>query len=542
MVAGVMEFVNNNWKVINLPINFDTRPLVFHQVISSNDATPVVSQIRSVSNAQFELRISEEENNDQQHAREYVAWMAFETSTQNPDFKLEVGNIKVGDILSSWSFKNGFDTTPALFLSHQTLTEDNPFTLQQDALLANGFKAKLQEEVSQDTEVTHLNEEVGYLALDKTTTLREIKGAPIGEIGTTGIDENWATINEQVSYMVIEGSIPLKSSEFCDNGTDSLAIGKDFVAIDNCDNNVSIDYTEDVTFIGAEKRTLRKWEAIDECGNATIYTQEINCEGVSLQLKAVLQGAMLRNNGDRLMRDDLRQKKLLPVQEPYSEMPFFNHIGGGGEQMDTTLLLSDGANGIVDWVFVELRNSNNKEEVVATLSGLLQCDGDVVSAKGDTVLQFLNVPIGDYFVALRHRNHLGLLTMNPYTFSTNKVPFVDFTYNFTPVDGFNASVEIDNLESMWSGDLNGDGQVIYQGPRNDIFFMFFHVLQDEGNKEYLPNYISRGYTNDDFNMDGSVIYQGPNNDRANLLFNTILKHPNNPAKLSNFIIVIDGGN
>jgi len=173
---------------------------------------------------------------------------------------------------------------------------------------------------------------------------------------------------------------------------------------------------------------------------------------------------------------------------------------------------------------------------------LIQCDGDVVTVKGDTIIQFTNTRVGDYFVALRHRNHLGMITLNTESFTPSTIPFVDFTFAFTPVVGANPSIKVDNLESLWSGDLNSDGKVIYQGPNNDIFFMFLHVLRDERNQDFLPNFISRTYTNDDFNLDGSVIYQGPNNDRATLLFNTILKHPDNPNKFSNFIIYSAGGN
>jgi hypothetical protein len=89
---------------------------------------------------------------------------------------------------------------------------------------------------------------------------------------------------------------------------------------------------------------------------------------------------------------------------------------------------------------------------------------------------------------------------------------------------------------MWGGDYNGDGKVIYQGPYNDIFFLFSRVLSDQSNSENLANYIVPGYEMHDFNLDGKVIYQGPNNDRASLLYNSVLAHPNNPGNLANFIV------
>ena len=588
MVAGVMELVGKNWKTVNLPIDFDAKPIIFHQVVTNYDQTPIVSQIRNTSVSQFELRITEEENNDNIHTRESISWVAFEKGTQMTDYQFEVKDVLLNSMTQMVNFQNAFSTVPAIFTSSQSVFEKDPFSVRYDALTIASVDLNIQEETSKDAETGHINEIIGYIALEEVGDLRDEKGVLLGEVGQRTLGSAWSTVylnntyhnpvvianslssvdsepasirvrnvtadkfeikveeweylngshsNETVSYMVIEGSIPLMSPGYCDLGTDSLDIGIDFKAIDNCDVSVVINYTEKDTFIEATKIITRIWAAEDECGNATAYSQMIECEGVSLQLKSILQGAMLENNGDGLMRDDLRKKGLIPITEPYSSMINFKHQGlGGGEIMDTTLLLEDGANGIVDWVFVELRDPTDINKVVATCAGLIQCDGDVVTAKGDTIIHFGNTKIGDYYVAIRHRNHLGLIASNTYTFSPSQIPFVDFTFEFTPVEGSNASIEMDNLESLWSGDINSDGRVIYQGPNNDVFYMFLHILQNEGNHDFLPNYISIGYTNDDFNLDGSVIYQGPNNDRSQLLFHTILTHPDNPERFSNFII------
>ena len=47
--------------------------------------------------------------------------------------------------------------------------------------------------------------------------------------------------DETVSYIVIEGSVPLESPGFCETGTDSIEIGIDIKAIDNCDVSVVIN-------------------------------------------------------------------------------------------------------------------------------------------------------------------------------------------------------------------------------------------------------------------------------------------------------------
>ncbi len=595
MVAGVMELVSGNWKTVSLPIDFDTKPIILHQVTTNDGLTPVVAQIQNVSVSQFELRIAAEEANTNKLARESVSWIAMEAGIQSTDYQFEMNSLLLSNTSEVVTFQNSFAATPALFTSAQTTNEEDPASIRNDILTTSGVVLMVQEETSDDTESTHLDEQVGYLALEKIGDLRDEKGILLGEVGTTTINNTWKTItlnntyanpviianslsingadpsivrvqnvglnsfqvkveewayldgshaNETVSYMVVEGSIPLESPTYCHDGTDSLDIGVDFKAVDNCDVSVIINYTEKDTFIDAAKVITRTWSAEDECGNSTSYSQEIICQGVSLQLKSILQGAMLNNTGNGLMRDDLRKKGILPLEEPYTQMPFFEHVSsGGGEVMDANLLTIDGADGIVDWVFVELRDANDIKNVVATQSALIQCDGDIVTAKGDSIILFSNTRVGDYFVSVRHRNHLGMITLNTETFTPTNIPFVDFTFAFTPVVGNHPSIKIDNLESLWSGDLNSDGKVIYQGPNNDIFYMFLHVLQDEGNVDFLPNFISNRYTNDDFNLDGSVIYQGPDNDRAKLLFNTILRHPDNPQKFSNFIIYRgEGGN
>ncbi|MBK8338906.1 MAG: hemagglutinin protein, partial [Flavobacteriales bacterium] len=65
----------------------------------------------------------------------------------------------------------------------------------------------------------------------------------------------------------------------------------------------------------------------------------------------------------------------------------------------------------MDWVVVELRDNTNPASIVASRAALIQRDGDVVSTNGTTPVLFDQAP-GIYRVALRHRNHLGVMTLN----------------------------------------------------------------------------------------------------------------------------------
>lgn len=270
----------------------------------------------------------------------------------------------------------------------------------------------------------------------------------------------------------------------------------------------------------------------DPCDpNPTSY-----CLGITLDLRVKLQGAMIDNNGGGLMRDDLRNRSLIPTKEPYEEYEYLNHVGeGGGEEIDPTLFDITGGDAVVDWVLIELRAASRADSLVATRSAILQRDGDIVDIDGVSNITFQNMPSGNYYVALRHRNHLGIITSNTHFLSPNPTE-IDFTNTATDVYGDVPLVEVNGERYMWAGDLNQDRQAVYQGPSNDVFDMFLKIMLDSLNDDLLVNFVTIGYYPEDLNLDGSVIYQGPNNDRSRMLFNVTLKTPENSQNYANFVV------
>ena len=288
------------------------------------------------------------------------------------------------------------------------------------------------------------------------------------------------------------------------------------------------------------------------------------CIGINLAIKVYLQGAIIGNSqSDTLMRDNLRNfngNNLIPLTEPYSGItnvsgqtttyPFQHKGDGGGEEVtDLSIFDTTGANAIVDWVFVELRSSTALDSVISTRAGLLQRDGDVVDTNGVSTLRYLNAPAGPYYVAVRHRNHLGVMTAEALDLSPI-VTEIDFTDTSYLTNGINAQVKLtlngQPKMALWAGDLNSDGRTIYQGPANDILQLFTTVMTDPNQHptNKIANFITQGYHRADIDLNGRAIYQGPGNDRAILLFNTTLIFPENDADpdipgsnpLANYII------
>ncbi len=278
------------------------------------------------------------------------------------------------------------------------------------------------------------------------------------------------------------------------------------------------------------------------------------CIGINLAIKVGLQGARIGvSNADTLQRASLRayganNTVLIPNEEPYTGISNsagtpFDHVpndGGGTEELSSvgadSVFAKTGPNAIVDWVFVELRSSTALDSVATTRSALLQRDGDVVDLDGVSHLRFANAAAGTYYVSVRHRNHLGVMTREALELSP-VLQEIDFTDEATLTNGQFAQVKINGKMYLWAGDLNSDGRTVYQGPGNDILKLFTTVLYDTDNTTLIANFISEGYSESDVNMDGRSIYQGPLNDRSMVLLNAILSHPANNNLISNFVIL-----
>lgn len=211
------------------------------------------------------------------------------------------------------------------------------------------------------------------------------------------------------------------------------------------------------------------------------------CQNPNLTVSPVLflQGAYDLITG--LMSDALRGG-VLPLEEPYSSLGYTHVGGGGGESVLPAVFDVSGADAIVDWVFVALRDKNNFNTVIATRSALLQRDGDVVDVDGFSPVTFANIAADDYYVAVKHRNHLGVMSAAPVTI-TNTTTIVDFTSDLNAIfGGFNgvAGLSDGNL-GLYSGDFDRNGQV----QNTDYNSMVFTLG-------------TAGYAAGDFDLNGQV--------------------------------------
>ncbi len=147
--------------------------------------------------------------------------------------------------------------------------------------------------------------------------------------------------------------------------------------------------------------------------------------GVVLDVRLLLEGPY--QSGSGLMTDQLRASNLLPTLEPYTSLGYQHYGEGGGELALPGVFDSIGTNAIVDWIFLELRDSSDITQAVATRAALLQADGNIVDMDGVSPVIFDGIGDGEFYVVVRHRNHLDIMTATMHSLTENTA----FQYDFT---------------------------------------------------------------------------------------------------------------
>jgi len=229
---------------------------------------------------------------------------------------------------------------------------------------------------------------------------------------------------------------------------------------------------------------------------------------VKLNVKIFLQGAYTSGTN---MRNDLKTGvnagvNLLPLSQPYVSGHSPKTVYNGTESV------TDFPINAVDWVLVQLRSAATGP-VVAQRAGILLQNGDIVdnTAGFASPLTFPGLENGNYFIVVRHRNHLGVMsataqalssTVASYNFTTDNTKGYNLDGNNTPMKQLTAG-----LFGLWGGDINHDGQVYYYGPGSDAESLTLDYLHNNAENSY-----NNLYEDGDINMDGQTFYFGPGSD------------------------------
>ncbi|MCX2818027.1 hypothetical protein EGH25_01475 [Haladaptatus sp. F3-133] len=181
--SGWFSGCSNRWYDVSFDAGFDSTPVVIagSQTESgggwlNNIYDSAVTRVKGVDASGFRTEIREQEGGDgtngDGHPAEPVGYIAFEQGTGSNG-----GNVwdasasdTVGDSWGYTFFDAYFDyeSTPVVVAQTQTFNEggENTHNLRYDSLYSYGLEFKIEEETSGDSETSHTDETLGYVAFE----------------------------------------------------------------------------------------------------------------------------------------------------------------------------------------------------------------------------------------------------------------------------------------------------------------------------------------------------------------------------------------
>jgi hypothetical protein len=127
-----------------------------------------------------------------------------------------------------------------------------------------------------------------------------------------------------------------------------------------------------------------------------------NVVGVSAFLQGPFSGGV--------MTIALNTNNFIPLAQPYNAAPW-NYTG--------TESVASIPTGVVDWVLVELRTGTAASTTVQKRACFILNTGSIVDLDGTSPVEFDKTSGNSYYVVIRHRNHLAIMSANALTLSSS---------------------------------------------------------------------------------------------------------------------------
>jgi hypothetical protein len=165
-------------------------------------------------------------------------------------------------------------------------------------------------------------------------------------------------------------------------------------------------------------------------------------EGSRTAVKVYLQGPY--STGTHDMGTALSAS--IPLTSPYSE---------------DARKVSAVPSGVTDWVLLQVR-STATGSVLASRSCFLKTNGKLVADDGTTEYAGIHINPGDYYLILKHRNHLKVMSaaaVTGLTWGTTPSSTCDFSTGTDKYYGADAKLLETGVYGMYAGDANGSGTV-----------------------------------------------------------------------------------
>jgi len=150
---------------------FTSTPIVISSAMTENDAGTINTRVWNIDTNGFTLALQEEESPDASgHSIETVGYIAISPGTSNDtthNVKLEAGTLSnVNHTTKTLNYSSTFSSTPSFIAAMQTMNEGDSAALRLNSNNSSSAIIHVEEEQSCNSEVTHADENVGFIALD----------------------------------------------------------------------------------------------------------------------------------------------------------------------------------------------------------------------------------------------------------------------------------------------------------------------------------------------------------------------------------------
>ncbi|TCI02000.1 hypothetical protein EZV61_15595 [Corallincola luteus] len=163
--ASLLNTVNHQWQEYRYTNSFSTTPVVLAQQVTDFGAQATVVRMRTSTADGFELRLQEEEANDDNHALEQLNVIALSPGEASMIGMRVVAGLTDATMNHRWQPLTVAPVQSALlFATIQTTLGGDPVALRHKQ--ADGeWRLKVEEERSKDDEIRHVAEQVGWLTV-----------------------------------------------------------------------------------------------------------------------------------------------------------------------------------------------------------------------------------------------------------------------------------------------------------------------------------------------------------------------------------------
>ncbi len=241
----------------------------------------------------------------------------------------------------------------------------------------------------------------------------------------------------------VQGSLPISITPNITHTAEDLSNGSIELNIGGGDGTYTIAWEDGQTEALLEDLSIGAYSVViaDASGCTETFDFFIGEAPVPFNLKVLMQGAY--DAGTQLMRDDLREKNLLPMVDPY-----WNTV-----EAPPVAMMNTGDDAIVDWLLIQLRDDVDLERKQAEKIVFIQRDGDIVDIDGVSTPEFEGILHGLYNLVILHRNHLPAMSPAPFLLNEGGLVY-DFSQqnSYTGAAGFGQIELTPGTWAMYGGD------------------------------------------------------------------------------------------